>query len=71
MSDAASSQDATIKSVFEEMDEWGAAIATVIFRDENDEPISMFVAVKGREACGDIENAVERVQQEWEDDPDG
>lgn len=62
--------DTTIKSVFEGMDEWGANLQVVVFKDADDLPISMFVAVKGREECGDIENAIARVRQAWEDDPD-
>lgn len=61
----------TVQSLFDQLEEWGGAIATIAVRDGEDRAIRAVVAVEGIPEAEDILAAVERVQTVWDAERDG
>lgn len=57
--------DTTVRSLFAQMDEWGAAVMQILLRDATDAVIAAVIIVRGTEEAVEITDAVDAIQERW------
>lgn len=62
------SKEITVQDLFDEAEKWGAAKMQIVFSDENDVPTHAVIVVKGQPETSEIIEAVEAVQDRWDEE---
>ena len=60
------SDGGTVAGLFDLMEETNAGVLKVVGRNEADEPYKAVIAIRGKEACKEILDAVEAIEAKWD-----
>lgn len=63
-----SEKETTIQSLFDSLDQWGAATARIVLRNHDDEPFRAVIVVDGIEETKDVIEALDKLEESWNND---